>query len=284
MPQWQTANPPASTGGGAFADTVLAATPTPMPSPTPTPMPPQPGQPHLPTPPPMPPPGQPQLPRPVYPAQPYQPNRPAKSGGISPILIAVLAGLMVLTVVLAVVVFRNLQGSGESAVVPPSTAITEPAPTAVQTVTATYTATPTTAPTPTLDPEVAAQNELNNLVAAFGSEVPLNGQWAAMMSGKWVGIVDPLQTAANGTHVFMATDILAEHHAIKARVSGVSVVLLDSRTFGQHISHNGAPLYVTLGLAAFPDRNSVLYWCANQFPEYSGQALENRCTPARLEP
>ena len=132
------------------------------------------------------------------------------------------------------------------------------------------------------DKEAAALAELNRRIASDGARVPLNGQWVAMLGGKWVGITDPLQTTSSGSHTFMAADILAEHEAIRSRVSGVEIVLLDSRTFGNRISHDGAPLYVTIGLGAFGDRDSVLAWCAAQFPEYSGKDLENRCTPSRL--
>lgn len=151
--------------------------------------------------------------------------------------------------------------------------------------TSTPTPTPTPVPTPTVDPEVVAKRELDAMIAANFDTVPRNGQWVAMLAGKWIGITDPLQTTEQGSHVFGAVDILAEHNAIKGRVSGASVVLLDSRTFGQYINFNGEPLYVTVALShGFYDRDAVLRWCAAQFPEFSGAELENRCTSARLTP
>ncbi|NLH69209.1 MAG: hypothetical protein GX454_03365 [Brooklawnia sp.] len=135
-----------------------------------------------------------------------------------------------------------------------------------------------------MDPDIAAQAELNRLIAESASWVPLDGQWAAMLGGKWVGITDPLQTNSKGSHTFGAADILAEHETLKARVTGVDVVLLDSRTFGDNISHDGQPLYVTIGLGDFNDRDEVLAWCAAQFPELSGAHLENQCTSSRLYP
>lgn len=165
-----------------------------------------------------------------------------------------------------------------------------PAPATVVTVTVSASAsaqrTPSRSPTPTprttVDPEVAAQAELDRLIAQSASWVPLDGQWAAMLGGKWVGITDPLQTNSKGGHTFGAADILAEHETLKARVAGVDVVLLDSRTFGDNISHDGQPLYVTIGLGDFNDRDDVLAWCAAQFPELSGARLENQCTSSRL--
>ena len=155
-------------------------------------------------------------------------------------------------------------------------------PTAVTTITAPPTPSLTPTPTPTVNPEVAAQAELDRLIADSASWVPLDGQWAAMLGGKWVGITDPLQTNSKGGHTFGAADILAEHETLKARVAGVDVVLLDSRTFGDNISHDGQPLYVTIGLGDFNDRDDVLAWCAAQFPELSGTRLENQCTSSRL--
>lgn len=146
-------------------------------------------------------------------------------------------------------------------------------------------ATRTPTPTRSVDPEIAAKAELDKMIAANRATVPLGGQWAAMLAGKWIGIEDPLQTNAEGGHVFGAADILREHKALKARISGAEVVLLDSRTFGNHIDHNGEPLYVTIGLSnSFVDRQSILTWCAEQFPELDGANLENQCTPSRLAP
>ncbi len=203
----------------------------------------------------------------------YQPHRQG-GGRVLPVVLVVLVALVV---ILALVAGRgsnrssDIQAAGSQTTMIPRSAISTPA----------HSATPK--PTPTVDPEVAAQAELDQMIAENRSRVPLNGQFAAMLAGKWVGIEDPLQVNAEGSHVFGAADILAEHNAIKARVSGVQLVLLDSRTFGNHIDHQGKPLYVTIGLSSsFHDRDSVLAWCAQQFPEFSGDELLNRCTSTRL--
>ena len=227
--------------------------------------------------------GVPQPTGPYWPNQapnfPVPPNTPP--AGKSPrgwlVALVVLAVVLVaIAVVIAVIMASRLGAQPEAS--------STTAPTAVTTVTVppTQSPTPTPTPTPTVDPEVAAQAELDRLIAESASWVPLDGQWAAMLGGKWVGITDPLQTNSKGSHTFGAADILAEHETLKARVAGVDVVLLDSRTFGDNISHDGQPLYVTIGLGDFNDRDDVLAWCAAQFPELSGARLENQCTSSRL--
>ena len=227
--------------------------------------------------------GVPQPTGPYWPNQapnfPVPPNTPP--AGKSPrgwlVALVVLAVVLVaIAVVIAVIMASRLGAQPEAS--------STTAPTAVTTVTVppTQSPTPTPTPTPTVDPEVAAQAELDRLIADSASWVPLDGQWAAMLGGKWVGITDPLQTNSKGGHTFGAADILAEHETLKARVAGVDVVLLDSRTFGDNISHDGQPLYVTIGLGDFNDRDDVLAWCAAQFPELSGARLENQCTSSRL--
>ena len=227
--------------------------------------------------------GVPQPTGPYWPNQapnfPVPPNTPP--AGKSPrgwlVALVVLAVVLVaIAVVIAVIMASRLGAQPEAS--------STTAPTAVTTVTVppTQSPTPTPTPTPTVDPEVAAQAELDRLIADSASWVPLDGQWAAMLGGKWVGITDPLQTNSKGGHTFGAADILAEHETLKARVAGVDVVLLDSRTFGDNISHDGQPLYVTIGLGDFNDRDDVLAWCAAQFPELTGARLENQCTSSRL--
>ena len=225
--------------------------------------------------------GVPQPTGPYWPNQapnfPVPPNTPP--AGKSPrgwlVALVVLAVVLVaIAVVIAVIMASRLGAQPEAS----STTV----PTAVTTITAPPTPSLTPTPTPTVNPEVAAQAELDRLIADSASWVPLDGQWAAMLGGKWVGITDPLQTNSKGSHTFGAADILAEHETLKARVAGADVVLLDSRTFGDNISHDGQPLYVTIGLGDFNDRDDVLAWCAAQFPELSGARLENQCTSSRL--
>ena len=225
--------------------------------------------------------GVPQPTGPYWPNQapnfPVPPNTPP--AGKSPrgwlVALVVLAVVLVaIAVVIAVIMASRLGAQPEAS----STTV----PTAVTTITAPPTPSLTPTPTPTVNPEVAAQAELDRLIADSASWVPLDGQWAAMLGGKWVGITDPLQTNSKGSHTCGAADILAEHETLKARVAGADVVLLDSRTFGDNISHDGQPLYVTIGLGDFNDRDDVLAWCAAQFPELSGTRLENQCTSSRL--
>lgn len=231
--------------------------------------------------------GVPQAPGAHWPNQaPYPPmlpnTAPTEKSPRGWLLVLTILAVVSLAIAVAIAVIMANRSGAESG------AQSTTAPTAVTTVTVPATEPPnSTQPltqTPTVDPDIAAQAELNRLIAESASWVPLDGQWAAMLGGKWVGITDPLQTNSKGSHTFGAADILAEHETLKARVTGVDVVLLDSRTFGDNISHDGQPLYVTIGLGDFNDRDEVLAWCAAQFPELSGAHLENQCTSSRLYP
>jgi hypothetical protein len=57
------------------------------------------------------------------------------------------------------------------------------------------------APAPTRTPE-AALTTLQQRHAASLSRLVLDGRWVAQVASKSIGIVDPLQIAANGTHTF----------------------------------------------------------------------------------
>nr|NLI51585.1 hypothetical protein [Propionibacterium sp.] len=111
----------------------------------------------------------------------------------------------------------------------------------------------------------------------------LEGQWVAQLASKYVGIVDPQQVTSSGEHRFTARDIYAEHAALEARVTGAKVLLLDSRTFGNRRSFEGEPYWVTVAVdPSFGSADTIVAWCAKQFPELSGTALNNQCLPTQL--
>lgn len=140
-------------------------------------------------------------------------------------------------------------------------------------------------PTPGISAEDEAVATLYTRSSADAETVSFDGRWVAQLASKYVGIQDPYQTTASGSHTFGAADILAESDALAARVTGARVVLLNSMTYGKRFAHDGKPLWVTMALnPAFTSQESVIAWCAGQFPELTGKQLTNQCMPNRLNP
>jgi hypothetical protein len=105
------------------------------------------------------------------------------------------------------------------------------------------------------------------------------------LSSKYVGITDPRQVAANGTHRFLAGDILAEHEALRERFgTSAQVVLLLSTDFGSRYRDRGRALWVTLATRPFGSIAQAARWCQGRFPGLSGKDLANVCLPRTLPP
>mgnify|MGYP000873920887 FL=1 len=141
------------------------------------------------------------------------------------------------------------------------------------------------------DPQVLPRSDaealtvLNNKIAASAQAVAIDGQWAAQLASKYVGIVDPAQVTATGSHKFYAGDILAEHVALASQLADTRLVLLDSRTFGAGKRNGDAPYYVTVALdPTFTGADRVMAWCASRFEGLTGTALTDRCLPTQLTP
>lgn len=135
------------------------------------------------------------------------------------------------------------------------------------------------------DAEAAALAELHRIRAADLAGVSMRGQHVAQLASKSVGIVDSRQVAENGTHVFHAVDILAEHRQIRQRHTGdEQIVLILSTDYGKRQLHQGKPLWITLALGDFATADEVTRWCGRQFPNQTGEALDNLCVARKLEP
>lgn len=120
---------------------------------------------------------------------------------------------------------------------------------------------------------------------ASTAEATFQGEWAAQLASKYVGIVDPAQVTSGGSHKFAAVDILAEHDQLQATITGARVLLLDSRSFGVGKSAGGSPYWITVAVdPSFTSADEVLSWCAAQFPTLSGTSLNNHCLPTQLAP
>lgn len=134
---------------------------------------------------------------------------------------------------------------------------------------------------PPVDPESAALTSLGAHRERSLTGMTFSGQWAAQLSSKYPGVKDDSQLAANGTHVFGASDILAEHEQLRAAFSSEDVRLFLTTDYGSRFTLNGKPLWVTTVLG-FDSKESVQTWCQRAYPSLSGDALANRCTPRQL--
>jgi hypothetical protein len=144
--------------------------------------------------------------------------------------------------------------------------------------------TATKAPEPPTEAQALAQ--LNSLRSDSLKRVPLDGRWVAQVASKWVGVTDPLQTAANGSHTFQATDILTESQAARTKVDDPKkVYVLWGTDFGKRSTGpNGAPIWVTIVDAGYASHDNVLEWCRVKFPGLSPQQLADTCAPRQLTP
>jgi len=199
-------------------------------------------------------------------------------------VLPIVAGVLALAlIVVAVLVGQRLLGGGTAAptatVVPTTPARSTPAPptTSTSSPVATSAAAPEDQALASL--RQGASASLPQLTAAVSARA-----WVAQLSSKSVGIEDPLQTAANGTHAFFAVDILAEHNQLKARVRDATVILADSTTYGSRRTDTGGrPYWRSLALSpAFTSEEAVAAWCRATFAELTGAALENQCVGTQL--
>jgi hypothetical protein len=143
---------------------------------------------------------------------------------------------------------------------------------------------PITSPTP--DQQAAAVAELERIYEQDRGSVSFDGQYVAQIASKYPGITDKLQTTADGSHRFEASDILAEYRELSSGHSSSDhpVVLLKSTDYGKHQIKNGHFLWVTFALGDFPSPQSVTVWCDSEFSDLSAAERENQCVARRLEP
>jgi hypothetical protein len=151
------------------------------------------------------------------------------------------------------------------------------------------TSAPATSATPTSPPvltENRALAQLRSLRADSLARLSLDGRWVAQVASKSVGITDPLQVAANGTHTFYAVDILVESRTVGAAASKASSVLvLQSLDFGKRsVDRDGRPYWVTLVDEGFSSSDEVDQWCARAFAMLTPEQLANACAARTLRP
>ncbi|TFV88564.1 hypothetical protein [Blastococcus sp. CT_GayMR16] len=142
-----------------------------------------------------------------------------------------------------------------------------------------------TSAAPTYSPEDQALLELSAARSDSLQGLVLDERWVAQVASKSVGIVDPLQTAQNGTHTFFAVDILAESEAARSSAGGAPVLVLQSTDFGKwSVADNGQPYWITVVDAGFASSDDVDAWCASTYPSLDPEALANACAARTLGP
>jgi hypothetical protein len=133
--------------------------------------------------------------------------------------------------------------------------------------------------------EQQALSELATLRADSLPRLVTDNRWVAQVASKSVGITDPLQTAANGTHTFYAVDILAESEAVTQKAPASSVLVVQSIDFGKR-SHagDGQPYWITVVDEGFGSSDQVKAWCAQAFSSLTAGQLADTCVPRTLSP
>jgi len=229
-----------------------------------------------------------------------EPWQPVVTTGTNRLPVIVLAAAVLLLAVTAggIVLFRNLDSGGGQAAgpgTPTAPAETQPyealPPEAQPTENVPPENLPTGVPSPTTlesadaaDLQAGALAELEQLRQQDVATVVPAGQFVAQIASKHPGIRDPLQTTADGSHVFQATDILAEHQRLRAEHGDTEhpVILLKSTDYGKRQLKDGQPLWVTFAVGDFPDKQAVLDWCADQFSDLGPTELKNQCDARTL--
>lgn len=157
-------------------------------------------------------------------------------------------------------------------------AVTEPATTApAETVPTENTA---------VDPDKEATARLEQIWREDRAKVTFRGQYAAQIATKYPGIVDPIQTTADGSHTFMAADILAEHSRLREAHDSAAhpVVLIKSTDYSKRQRINGHFLWATFAIGSFPDAAAVHAWCDARFADLTQAQRDNQCVVRRLNP
>lgn len=136
-------------------------------------------------------------------------------------------------------------------------------------------------PTPTEDPQDAARIRLGELADAGAVSLVTDGHWVVQLASKWPGITDPLGTTASGSHRFKATDVLAEHEALRSQF-GDDVILIRSTDMGKQLNYSKMPdgetLWVTLyDPGTFSSRAAAQKWCNKSFADLDATERENAC-------
>lgn len=130
--------------------------------------------------------------------------------------------------------------------------------------------------------ERQALAELERLATGDRKLTKFKGRWVAQVASKYVGISDPLQRTATGSHVFYAADILAEHKAMRQQFSTPYTVRLLKGSDFLDANPNGKLFWYTFVFGDFTSSTDVKTFCTNAFPDLTRKARANQCTWRRL--
>lgn len=115
-----------------------------------------------------------------------------------------------------------------------------------------------------------------------------SGQWVAQLSSKYIGIIDPVQTAeVSGGHKFAAVDIVAEYEATKQKaneIGGASVVLIRGSDIKKGRDETSSHLFWYIFGVDFDSKSGAEAWCQDLYPQLSGNRLKNVCYATQLKP
>ncbi|WP_432537746.1 hypothetical protein [Kineococcus arenarius] len=190
---------------------------------------------------------------------------------------------VVLVVLVALLALRTLGGAGQPALGADVVGVAAPGTPAA----------PATAPAGSGAGLVGARAEadqralatLEELRAQGLAEHPPQGQWVAQLAAKSVGTTDPVQTAANGSSTFYATDILEQTRRIASRTAGGDVFVLASTDFAPGtVDARGNPYWTTFATGPFADADDVRTWCDSVFAAVPARERVNACFPEQLLP
>lgn len=138
-----------------------------------------------------------------------------------------------------------------------------------------------------VDPSAQARTQMDQAYAASRTAFAADGRWVAQLASKWVGIVDPNQVAADGSHTFGAVDIWREYSQARDRF-GPEVLLHQSTDMGKQLSFPGKPdnepMWLTVYYGSFADRASATQWCRQAFPSMAADQVVNFCFAKQAVP
>lgn len=111
--------------------------------------------------------------------------------------------------------------------------------------------------------------------------VDTDGHYLVQLSAKYYGLIDPQQTAANGSHTFLYADIVSDYQRYRERY-GSDIHLVRSTQFGKQSSNSDVPdgesMYLTIyDPQTFGSKDAAESWCESAFPALSGATLDNAC-------
>lgn len=111
-----------------------------------------------------------------------------------------------------------------------------------------------------------------------------DGRWVLQLASKTDGIIDPGQTAANGSHTFRYADIQVQFDQLSAvaRSAGWTPLVVTADDFGTKRTEHGEQMWVLLADGRWASKAQAQVSCAALFPQVAAAELPNWCVPRTL--